>query len=113
MMGCISDKPRCEQPSETMSVIDAFCTGVPRQLVCKYCGLPSAQGIVVLHMGSSCGTLNAAGHLRFQFLAHDSSLSVVSADAPVVAIQSRAPTRKLTDVVPVCRVIFMESHDSL
>jgi len=76
-------------------------------------GVPSAQGIVVRHVGSSCGTLKAAGHLRFQFLAHDSSLSVVSADAPVVAIQSRAPTRKLTGVVPVCRVIFMESHDSL
>ena len=42
MMGCISDKPRCEQPSETMSVVDAFCTGVPRQLVCKYCGLVRA-----------------------------------------------------------------------
>ena len=69
------------------------------------------------YRGAACGHvvwhLKAVGHLRFQFLAHDSSLSVVSADAPVVAVQSRAPTRKLTDVVPVCRLIFMESHDSL
>ena len=66
----------------------------------------AARGLVVWHP-------EGCRHSRFQFLAHDSSLSVVSADAPVVAIQSRAPTRKLTDVVPVCRVIFMESHDSL